>query len=95
LVASFRRAAHPLCRDWRERRPNHLAAGSGASQFRPELIGSGFGSASMGQIFAALAKFFATAAQQPFQMKIKLAPLRDVEALWNENEKGARLVFRP
>jgi NADPH2:quinone reductase len=60
-----------------------------------ELIGSGFGSASMDQIFRALGKFFAAAAQTPFQMKIKVAPLRDVEQLWNENEKGARLVFQP
>jgi NADPH2:quinone reductase len=60
-----------------------------------ELIGSGFGSASIQQIFRALAKFFDAAAETPFQMKIKVAPLRDVEQLWNESEKGERLVFQP
>jgi len=60
-----------------------------------ELIGSGFGSASMEQIFRAVGKFFAAAAQTPFHMKIKVAPLRDVEALWNKIEKGERLVFQP
>jgi hypothetical protein len=40
-------------------------------------------------------KFFDAAAETPFQMKIKVAPLRDVEQLWNESEKGERLVFQP
>jgi NADPH2:quinone reductase len=60
-----------------------------------ELLGSGFGSASLEQIFRALASFFDSAAQTPFQMRIKLAPLRDVQALWNASEKGERLVFQP
>jgi NADPH2:quinone reductase len=60
-----------------------------------ELIGSGFGSASIAQIFRALGEFFAAAAETPFQMKIKVAPLHDVEALWNGGEKGERLVFQP
>jgi len=38
----------------------------------------------MEQIFRAVEKFFAAAAQTPFQMKIKVAPLRDVGALWNK-----------
>ncbi|HEX6773243.1 MAG TPA: zinc-binding alcohol dehydrogenase family protein [Acidobacteriaceae bacterium] len=59
-----------------------------------ELLGSGFGSASMQEIFAALKIFFAQAAAKPFVTKIKAAPLRDVEALWNAPE-GVRLVFQP
>jgi NADPH:quinone reductase-like Zn-dependent oxidoreductase len=60
-----------------------------------ELLGSGFGSASLDQIRLALAEFFAAAATTPFQTAIKTAPLRDVEALWNKPEQGTRLVFQP
>jgi NADPH:quinone reductase-like Zn-dependent oxidoreductase len=60
-----------------------------------ELLGSGFGSASLDQIRQALAEFFQVAAKQPFQFHTKAAPLRDVEALWNTAEEGTRLVFQP
>ncbi len=60
-----------------------------------ELLGSGFGSASLDQIKQALVEFFQIAAKQPFQFRTKVAPLRDVEALWNDVEEGTRLVFQP
>ncbi len=60
-----------------------------------ELLGSGFGSASLDQISQALKEFFATAAANPFRTAIKTAALRDVESLWNSPERGARLVFQP
>jgi NADPH:quinone reductase-like Zn-dependent oxidoreductase len=60
-----------------------------------ELLGSGFGSASLDQIRQALSEFFAAAATTPFQTAIKTAPLRDVESLWNSPNRGARLVFQP
>ena len=60
-----------------------------------ELLGSGFGSASMKQIFEALAEFLTTAAKAPFEMEIKKVPLRDVESLWKTPERGVRLVFQP
>jgi hypothetical protein len=60
-----------------------------------ELLGSGFGSASLEEIKKSLAEFFAAAAKQPFDFKIKTAPLRDVESLWNEKDEGTRLVFHP
>jgi NADPH:quinone reductase-like Zn-dependent oxidoreductase len=60
-----------------------------------ELLGSGFGSASLDQIRVALAEFFQVAVKQPFQFHTKAAPLRDVEALWNDAEEGTRLVFQP
>jgi NADPH:quinone reductase-like Zn-dependent oxidoreductase len=62
---------------------------------RLELLGSGFGSASLDQIRDALAAFFQVAAKEPFQFRTKAAPLRDVEALWNEKDEGTRLVFQP
>jgi NADPH:quinone reductase-like Zn-dependent oxidoreductase len=60
-----------------------------------ELLGSGFGSASMEEIFRALAEFFREAAKTPFVTKIQPAALRDVESLWNEPERSGRLVFQP
>jgi NADPH2:quinone reductase len=60
-----------------------------------ELLGSGFGSASMQEIFAALAKFFEQAARTPFVAKIKAVAMRDVERLWNTPEREGRLVFQP
>jgi len=60
-----------------------------------ELLGSGFGSASLDQILAAIAEFFKIAAAQPFEFQIKNAPLSDVEAQWNSPERGTRLVFQP
>ena len=60
-----------------------------------ELLGSGFGSASLDQILVALAEFFKTAAKEPYQFRTRAASLRDVEALWNDAEEGTRLVFQP
>ncbi len=60
-----------------------------------ELLGSGFGSASLDQLRAAIEEFFKAAATEPFQFKLKTAPLSDVEALWDRPEQGARLVFQP
>jgi NADPH:quinone reductase-like Zn-dependent oxidoreductase len=60
-----------------------------------ELLGSGFGSASMEEIFAALAKFFEEAAKTPFVAKVQAVPLRDVESLWSTPEREGRLVFQP
>jgi NADPH2:quinone reductase len=59
-----------------------------------ELLGSGFGSASLDQIRQALGEFFQIAAKEPFQFRTKAAPLRDVESLWNTAEEGTRLVFQ-
>jgi NADPH:quinone reductase-like Zn-dependent oxidoreductase len=60
-----------------------------------ELLGSGFGSASLDQILVALAEFFQVAAKKPFQFETKAAPLREVETLWNDTKGGIRLVFQP
>jgi len=60
-----------------------------------ELLGSGFGSVSMEKIQKSVAEFHAEAAKAPFQTNIKAVSLRDVEALWNSPEQGARLVFQP
>jgi NADPH2:quinone reductase len=60
-----------------------------------EILGSGFGSASMQQIREAIGEFFAAAASQAFQARIRTAPLSEVETLWNEPSEGTGLVFQP
>jgi hypothetical protein len=60
-----------------------------------ELLGSGFGSASVDEIFQARAEFFQFAATSPLKINVKRVPLRDVETLWHSSEQGARLVFLP
>ena len=60
-----------------------------------ELLGSGFGSASLDQIVKAVAEFFQVAATQPFHFKTRTVPLKDVESVWNAPESGVRLVFQP
>ena len=60
-----------------------------------ELLGSGFGSASMDQILQAITEFFALAAKQPFDFSLKTAPLSAVESLWSTKEQATRLVFLP
>lgn len=60
-----------------------------------EIVGSGFGSVSIEQIFRSLAAFLQEAGREPFQVQSTVAPLAQVESLWNAPEKGARLVFQP
>ena len=60
-----------------------------------ELLGSGFGSASLDQIRQAVADFFATIAIHPVAFTCKTAPLSEVTTLWNTDEQGVRLVFQP
>jgi len=57
-----------------------------------ELIGSGFGSVPMERILQSVHEFLVEAAREPFQFNVKAVPLRDVETLWNCEE---RLVFQP
>ena len=59
-----------------------------------EMVGSGFGSVPMEKIFESLRGVLQEAARRPFTMELKVAPLREVEQLWNAPE-GARLVFEP
>jgi NADPH:quinone reductase-like Zn-dependent oxidoreductase len=60
-----------------------------------ELLGSGFGSASLDQLRAAIEEFFKAAAAKPFRFNIKKAPLSEIQALWNSQEPGTRIVFQP
>ncbi len=60
-----------------------------------ELLGSGFGSASMEQLRDSVAEFFTECAKSPFEFSLKTAPLSQVTALWNEKDQATRLVFQP
>jgi len=60
-----------------------------------EILGSGFGSASMPEMLQGIAEFLEESAREPFQANIEPAPLRDVEALWVRRDQGTRLVFQP
>jgi NADPH2:quinone reductase len=60
-----------------------------------ELLGSGFGSASLQEIMAAVTELFEKAAEEPFKNDVKIVPLRDVEVAWSERESATRIVFQP
>jgi NADPH:quinone reductase-like Zn-dependent oxidoreductase len=60
-----------------------------------ELLGSGFGSASLQEIMKAVGEFLAAAAKAPFTIATRTLPLRDIESAWAAPDKGARLVFQP
>ena len=60
-----------------------------------ELLGSGFGSASLDQIRHAIIAFFTQIATNPLHFALKTAPLCEVSNLWNTDDQGVRLVFQP
>jgi NADPH:quinone reductase-like Zn-dependent oxidoreductase len=75
--------------------PTITLAGATLRSSGLELVGSGFGSASLQEIMQAVGEFFREAAKKPFVNAVKTAALRDVEVLWNSKEEGTRLVFQP
>ena len=60
-----------------------------------EILGSGFGSASLPDLATSISEFFAEAARQPFEIGIRTFPLRDVGSAWNEPDGSDRFVFIP
>ena len=60
-----------------------------------ELLGSGFGSASLDQILRSISDFFTHIAATPMPFAFKTAPLCEVTTLWNSEDQGVRLVFQP
>jgi NADPH2:quinone reductase len=57
------------------------------------LLGSGFGSARMDVIFAAIPKLFSLAAEGKLRIDTEPIPLAQVEAAWSRTDKGRRIVF--
>lgn len=60
-----------------------------------ELLGSGFGSASLDGILVAVGSFFQLAAKQTFEFSYKAVPLNEVAERWAEKDGATRLVFVP
>jgi NADPH2:quinone reductase len=57
------------------------------------LIGSGFGSAKIAEIFAAIPTLFSLAAEGKLSIVTEPVPLSEVESAWTRAEKGRRIVF--
>jgi NADPH2:quinone reductase len=57
------------------------------------MLGSGFGSAAMEKIFAAIPILFGLAAEEKLKIDVEPVPLADVEAAWSRVDKGRRIVF--
>lgn len=75
--------------------PNILLPASTLRSANLEILGSGFGSASMDDIRKGIAEFFSLCAAKKIEFAYKTAPLREVETLWNAKGSGERLVFVP
>lgn len=59
-----------------------------------ELLGSGFGSASMDELRIAIQQFFEACSKNPFQTKFVARPLEEVTSAWGEPNEP-RIVLRP
>jgi NADPH2:quinone reductase len=59
------------------------------------LLGSGFGSARLDVIFAAVPALFSLAAAGGLKIDVESVPLAQIETAWNRVEKGRRIVFIP
>jgi NADPH2:quinone reductase len=57
------------------------------------ILGSGFGSAAMDVILAAIPTLFALAAEGKLKIQVEPVPLAGVEEAWSRVEKGRRIVF--
>ena len=59
------------------------------------ILGSGFGAASLDEIFATIPALFSMAAQGKLTVAVEPVPLAQVEQAWTRTEKGRRIVFTP
>jgi NADPH:quinone reductase-like Zn-dependent oxidoreductase len=57
------------------------------------LLGSGFGSASLDRVIAAIPTLFSMAVAGTINVPVKETPLANVETAWDQIEKGRRTVF--
>ena len=57
------------------------------------LMGGGFGSVPLDQVFGAIPHLFDMAATGSLTIDVERVPLADVEVAWNRVEKGRRIVF--
>lgn len=59
------------------------------------LLGSGFGAASLDEIFATIPTLFSMVAEGKLTIAVEPVPLAEVETAWTRVEKGRRIVFTP
>jgi NADPH2:quinone reductase len=57
------------------------------------MMGGGFGSIPLDQVFGAIPKLFDLAAAGILRIDVERVPLAEVESAWNRVEKGRRIVF--
>lgn len=57
------------------------------------ILGSGFGSAPLDRILAAIPRLFSLAAEGKLKVGVEPVPLPEVESAWSRVEKGRRIVF--
>jgi NADPH:quinone reductase-like Zn-dependent oxidoreductase len=67
--------------------------GSALRSLDLRFLGSGFGSARMDRIFAAIPKLFEAAAAGTLRVDVDAVPLADVEVAWERLQGGKRTVF--
>jgi NADPH2:quinone reductase len=60
-----------------------------------KLMGSGFGSVPLEQVFAAIPTIFSMAAEGRLKIDVEPVPLSEAESAWTRVEKGRRIVFIP
>lgn len=58
-----------------------------------KLMGGGFGSVQLDQVFAAIPNLFSLAAEGVLKIGVEPVPLATVESAWSRVEKGRRIVF--
>ncbi len=58
-----------------------------------KLMGSGFGSVPLERVFEAIPTLFSMAAAGTLRVPTEPVPLAEVEAAWNRNQGGKRIVF--
>ena len=73
--------------------PNITLPGAVLRSIDLHLLGSGFGSAAMDKILAAIPELFRLAAEGKLTIAVEALPLAEVESAWNRGEKGRRIVF--
>jgi NADPH:quinone reductase-like Zn-dependent oxidoreductase len=73
--------------------PNITLPGAVLRAIDLHLLGSGFGSAAMDKILAAIPELFRLAAEGKLTIDVETVPLAEVESAWNRSEKGRRIVF--
>jgi NADPH:quinone reductase-like Zn-dependent oxidoreductase len=73
--------------------PNITLPGAVLRSIDLHLLGSGFGSAALDKILAAIPELFRLAAERKLTIDVEPVPLAQVESAWNRSEKGRRLVF--